>query len=302
MRQRPFGKLDMNNTFRQRCASALMHPATLAAVAVLLANDIVFKSLWPGTWFAGKLSDLAWMIFAPPLLAFLLSFAAGKHVALQRTAFLTAYAGLPLLYAAFNTFTPVHDGILRGISFVSGGTAGSPLDATDSIVIPLAMSIAVWVWRAPVLQFRQSAPAVGPARRRGCRTGERRHELPGFGPGHHGRSGPDETGPYTPRTILGTPTTTRAATEGSPGRGSTTPRAGGYRAARALRPLRVPTRSPTLASCCFGTTVGGRSSTLPPISGRKPTSGCRSMLRRTWTSGRLQQDRTASPTTSPPGT
>ena len=141
----------MDNTFRQRCASALMHPATLAAVAVLLANDIVLKSLWSGTWFTGKLSDLAWMVFAPPLLAFLLSFAAGKHVALQRTAFLTAYVGLPLLYAAFNTFTPVHDGILRGISFVSGGTAGSPLDATDSIVIPFAMSIAIWVWRAPVL-------------------------------------------------------------------------------------------------------------------------------------------------------
>ena len=140
----------MRNTFRRQCASALMHPATLAAVAVLLANDIVFKSLWPGAWLTGKFSDLAWMIFAPPLLAFLLSFAAGRHATAQRTAFLTAYVGLPLLYAAFNTFTPVHDGILRGISLVSGGTAGSPLDATDSIVIPLAISIAIWVWHAPV--------------------------------------------------------------------------------------------------------------------------------------------------------
>ena len=62
-----------------------------------------------------------------------------------------AYAGLPLLYTAFNTFAPVHNVILRGISFVSGGTAGSPLDATDSLVIPLAMSIAVWVWRRPTV-------------------------------------------------------------------------------------------------------------------------------------------------------
>ena len=140
----------MDNTFRQRSASALMHPATLAALAVLLVNDIVFKALWPGAWIPGKLSDLAWMVFAPPLLVFLLSFVAGKHTALQRAMFLTAYAGLPLLYAAFNTFPPVHNGILRGISFVSGGTAGAPLDATDSIVIPLALSIAAWVWRAPV--------------------------------------------------------------------------------------------------------------------------------------------------------
>ena len=152
MRQRPVSRLDMNDTFRRRCASALMHPATLAAVTVLLANDVVFKSLWPDAWATGKLSDLAWMVFAPPLLAFLLSFAAGRHAALQRTAFLAAYVGLPLLYAAFNTFAPVHDGILRGIGLIGGDGPRSPLDPTDSLVIPLAMAAAVWVWRRPSLE------------------------------------------------------------------------------------------------------------------------------------------------------
>ena len=142
------------NTFRQRCASALTHPVTLASLALLLLNDIVFKSLWPGAWVTGKLSDLAWAVFASPLLVFLLSFVAGRNVTHQRAALTIAYAGLPLLYAAFNTFASLHAWILRGISMVSGGTAGSPLDATDSIVIPLGWAIAVWVWRRQLVSPR----------------------------------------------------------------------------------------------------------------------------------------------------
>ena len=132
--------------FRRRAESALTHPATIAALGVLLLNDLLFKALWPQSWLTGKLSDLAWLVFALPLLAFLLSFAARRNVRARRLAFLVAYAGLPLLYAAFNTFEPVHDIIMRGIS-LAGGAAGSPRDATDSLVIPLAWAAALWVWR-----------------------------------------------------------------------------------------------------------------------------------------------------------
>ena len=104
-----------------------------------------------GAWVTGKLSDLAWVVFALPLLAFLLSLITRGSVSGARAAFLSAYAGLPLLYAAFNTFEPVHYWILRGISLASGGMGRTPLDATDSIVIPLGWAIAVWVWRRPVL-------------------------------------------------------------------------------------------------------------------------------------------------------
>ena len=134
--------------FRRRAESALTHPATVAALGVLLLNDLLFKALWPQAWLTGKLSDLAWLVFALPLLAFLLSFAARGSIRAQRLAFLAAYAGLPILYAAFNTFEPVHDLIMRGIS-LAGGAAGSPRDATDSLVIPLAWGAALWVWRRP---------------------------------------------------------------------------------------------------------------------------------------------------------
>lgn len=135
--------------FRRRCESALTHPATIAAICALLLNDLVFKSLWPGAWATGKLSDLAWVVFAPPLLAFLLSFATRGNARAQRAAFVTAYIGLPMLYAAFNTFEPVHDAITRGLSLASGRASGGPLDSTDSLVIPLGMAAALWIWRRP---------------------------------------------------------------------------------------------------------------------------------------------------------
>ena len=135
--------------FRRRCESALTHPATIAAICALLLNDLMFKSLWPGAWATGKLSDLAWVVFAPPLLAFLLSFATRGNARAQRAAFVTAYIGLPMLYAAFNTFEPVHDAITRGLSLASGRASGGPLDATDSLVIPLGMAAALWIWRRP---------------------------------------------------------------------------------------------------------------------------------------------------------
>ena len=134
-------------TFRQRCASALTHPVTVGALGVLLLNDLVFKALWSNPWTTGKLSDLAWLVFASPLLAFVLALLVRQNSRWQRAAWIAAYIGLPLLYAAFNTFPSVHDAILRGFSLVSGGTAGSPLDATDSLVIPVGLAVALWVWR-----------------------------------------------------------------------------------------------------------------------------------------------------------
>ena len=137
----------MTDDFRRRTSSALTHPVTLAAVAVLLVNDLVLKALWPHPWTTGKLSDLAWMVFAPPLLAYLLSFAARENPRARRAAFGIAYIGLPLLYAAFNTFAPLHDWIMWGFSLVSGGVGSSPLDPYDSMVIPFSVVIALWVWR-----------------------------------------------------------------------------------------------------------------------------------------------------------
>ena len=81
-------------TFRSQSQQALTHPMTLVAIAVLVVNDWAFKALWQNDWTTGKLSDLAWVIFASPLLAFLLSFVVGRKPLAQRGAFLVAYVGL----------------------------------------------------------------------------------------------------------------------------------------------------------------------------------------------------------------
>lgn len=108
------------DAFRRRAAAALTHPLTLAALATLIVNDIALKRAFPDAWATGKISDLAWMVFAPPLLAYALSLLAGRSALGRRAGFGIAYAGLPLLYAAFNTFEPVHDAILRGLALVGG--------------------------------------------------------------------------------------------------------------------------------------------------------------------------------------
>ena len=136
--------------FGQRSRLALTHPVTLAGLGVLLLNDLVFKPLWSNSWTTGKLSDLAWVVFASPLLVWLLSLVVRDSRRGQRAAFVIAYIGLPLLYAAYNTFAPVHDVIIHGLSLLSGATSGSPLDPTDSLVIPVGLAVALWVWRRGV--------------------------------------------------------------------------------------------------------------------------------------------------------
>lgn len=150
--------------FRRRCEAALTHPATLFALAALLVNDVVLKALFPGAWAMGKLSDLAWMAFAPPLLAFLLSFAVPKSAAGRRVALAIAYGGLPLLYAAFNTFAPVHDAIIRALLIgADSGAVGSPMDATDSLVIRSGLR-----WRYGRGGEARNPPAAGGVGGSGC--------------------------------------------------------------------------------------------------------------------------------------
>lgn len=154
----------MHNSFRRRCASALTHPLTMAFLLVLLLNDVVFKALWEGRWTTGKLSDLAWIIFAPPLLVFLLSYLTRRNSFAEKGAFLVAYLGLPLLYVAFNTFESLHNWILKGLLFFTRSNVGSPLDPTDSLVIPIGLAVALWIWnRKPAKSTASVCEPISPS-------------------------------------------------------------------------------------------------------------------------------------------
>lgn len=57
----------MNTVRPPTPGSAMLHPITLAAVALLILNDHVFKAQWP-SWWTGKLSDVAGLAMFPLLL------------------------------------------------------------------------------------------------------------------------------------------------------------------------------------------------------------------------------------------
>ncbi len=56
----------MNTILLDRSPRRLAHPATAAALGLLLVNDHLLRRLWP-SWFTGKLGDVAWLYCAVAL-------------------------------------------------------------------------------------------------------------------------------------------------------------------------------------------------------------------------------------------
>ena len=67
IRQAPLGPADAAPRAGRLPADGLLHPATLAAIGLLVLNDHVLKAAFPGL-ITGKLSDLAGLAFFPILL------------------------------------------------------------------------------------------------------------------------------------------------------------------------------------------------------------------------------------------
>ena len=141
---------------KRRSETTLLHPGTLLAVALMIVNDYVLKSIWPESWFTGKLSDLALVVFAPPLIAFLLTRISFGSSKVEATAWISGYIGLPVLYGAYNTYEPLHDFMMGSIDILGFGPGTSPFDPTDSIVIPFGIGIALWIWR--ISEIRTHTP------------------------------------------------------------------------------------------------------------------------------------------------
>ncbi len=58
----------MTNIAFRRALITLSHPASIAALIMVLLNDHGWRRVAP-SWFTGKIGDLAWLIGAPFLLA-----------------------------------------------------------------------------------------------------------------------------------------------------------------------------------------------------------------------------------------
>ncbi|MEU6238294.1 hypothetical protein ABZ885_35485, partial [Kitasatospora sp. NPDC047058] len=117
------------------------HPGTLVAVLVLLFNDHAGKRIWPGTLLAGKLSDLAWMLVAPVVVAFLLT------PLLRLRGDRPALVGLAVTAVTFTVAKsgPAGGELASRIWSASGVPSRIEGDPTDLVALPL-LAVSWWLW------------------------------------------------------------------------------------------------------------------------------------------------------------
>ncbi len=136
---------------------ALVAPATLLAIALLVVNDHLLKARVPGL-VTGKLSDLAGMVFFPLLLA-----AATEALGVRRgrAAVIAAAVATGVVFAAIKLWEPAGDVYRVGLAALQWpfrvlaaavtdtalpGLGRAPLtaDPTDLVVLP-ALLVPVWL-------------------------------------------------------------------------------------------------------------------------------------------------------------
>ena len=144
-----------------RAIHALTHPVTIAAIAVMLLNDHVLKDLFGPSWWTGKLSDLAWVVFAAPALAIVLALLVRvRFSGRDATVAGLAYGGVGVAYALFNLWQPAHDAFSAALGVLEGSPVAMARDATDALVIPPALALGRWTWRRASTTMPSLAPGA----------------------------------------------------------------------------------------------------------------------------------------------
>lgn len=133
----------------------LSHPATVAAVAVLLLNDHVLKYAFPGP-VTGKLSDVAGLVLTPPVVAVPLALVLPR----LRAAYLAGIA-VALVGIAFTVVkaSPVAAGYASAAWSLVRGPSEILADPTDLFALP-ALGLAWLIWRTTLI-WRTARDQVG---------------------------------------------------------------------------------------------------------------------------------------------
>ncbi|MCW3815366.1 hypothetical protein ONA91_12965 [Micromonospora sp. DR5-3] len=120
----------------------LGHPVTVLALVVLVLNDHVLKAAQPG-WLTGKLSDVAGLVLAPPLVAALVALAVPRIPA-------RAAAGLGLGLVGIGFTVVKTSGYAAAAASSAWSVVSGPslvrADRTDLLALP-ALALAGWTWR-----------------------------------------------------------------------------------------------------------------------------------------------------------
>ncbi len=147
----------MRNPTIERAQRALTHPISVAAIVLLLVNDHLLRWRWP-SWWTGKIGDVAWLIFAPPLVAVLLAWLAPRAV--QRRSARLGWLAFILTggtFALVKTVPQVHGLFQASYNWLLPWDSMLRRDPTDLLALP-ALLIAAWVWIQP--RFRGATTSL----------------------------------------------------------------------------------------------------------------------------------------------
>jgi hypothetical protein len=143
----------------------LTHPFTWLAVAILLVNDHILKTLAP-SWLTGKLSDFAGLFFFPFVLAALLSLPLDRLCVSPRRAGRLVILSTGLSFALLKLAPEINLLASEALSRVVGYRTTFSLDPTDLLALSMLLP-AWWLWNRPaqVMQRRIGwmALAIGAA-------------------------------------------------------------------------------------------------------------------------------------------
>jgi hypothetical protein len=136
----------MKNPAFGRAMAALSHPLSVAGVVTLLLNDHLLRRAWP-SWWSGKIGDVAWLLFAPFVLAAGLAWLLPRGIQHRET----AVGGLALWltglgFAAAKTLPLVHATTVALLARIYNTPVALLADPSDLLATPALL--AGWViWK-----------------------------------------------------------------------------------------------------------------------------------------------------------
>lgn len=140
--------MNRNLTF-EKAFSLIIHPCSLVALGLMLANDFVFRRFSP-SWLTGKISDLAWLFFVPFIAAALLAWLipGQKHSPRhQNWTFALAFGMTGCGYLLVKTLPAVNGLATRIFAMVLQANPSLALDPSDLLALP-ALALSAWLWRS----------------------------------------------------------------------------------------------------------------------------------------------------------
>ncbi len=160
-------------------ADALLHPGALLAIAVLVVNDHVLKSAWPGL-VTGKLSDVAGLVFFPLVLLGgyeSLAAVARRWPGPRARPLLVSVALTGIAFALVKTAAPAADAFARVLAVgewaivaavhpLTGGDVPTVVvgrvlaDPTDLVALP-ALIVPLWIGRRRLGPPSAGDPSAG---------------------------------------------------------------------------------------------------------------------------------------------